>query len=743
MTELIITEKPSACNRVADALADDKPRKLNISGVPFYKLKHHKKNIIVACAVGHLYTIAEKKKSFKYPSFNVEWKPTAEVDKNSSFSKKYLNVIKKLSKEVSSFTVATDFDIEGETIGLNIIRYACNQKDASRMKFSTLTKPDLIESYSKKQKSLDWGQAYAGEARHILDWLYGINLSRALTLALRKSKIYKTLSSGRVQGPALKIIVEKELEIRKFVPKKYWQLELIGKVKKSNINAWHEKDKFWDEKECKDVLKKVKGHDGTIKDIEKRETKHPPPFPFDLTTLQIEAHRLFGFTPKRTLDIAQELYLNGLISYPRTSSQKLPAKIGFKKILNSLGKQNKDYLKLVEILSKKNYLKPNEGNKTDPAHPAIYPTGFDSFKFNPQNKKIYDLIVKRFFATFGDWAKRETISIVIDVNSEKFIAKGTHTTEKGWYVLYEPYVRLKEEEFPELNTGETVKVKDIIKHDKETEPPKRYSQASLIKELEKRNLGTKSTRAQIIDSLYQREYVQEKSIEATELGIHTIRVLKKHSPRIVEEELTRYFEEEMEKIRKEKIKPETVINKAKSELRAILDDFKIKETKIGNELKEAYKEAMTTEIGICVNCKKGKLVVKHSRKTKQRFIACDAYPKCKTIFSIPEHGKIKPTDKKCEKCGFPLIQIINKKKQVVCFNPKCKTKKIIDKEVKKEAEEIKNGKVEKECPKCKKGILVVRKSVYGQFLGCSEFPRCRYTERLRDGPLKEDFNNKK
>ncbi|MFH0874575.1 MAG: DNA topoisomerase I [archaeon] len=740
--ELIITEKPSAANKIAFALSDSTPKKENIAGVPVYELTHNGKKIKVACAVGHLFTVAEKKKSFAYPSFDVEWKATADVDKNAAYSKKYITAIKSLTKGADSFTVACDYDIEGEVIGLNCIRFICNKKDASRMKFSTLTKPDLVESYAEKQGTLDWGQAHAGETRHILDWIYGINLSRALTLALRRAKIYKTLSSGRVQGPTLKLIVDRELEIQKFVPQKYWQIELLGVLNKKNISAFHEKDKFWDESECKKSFAKAKGHDGTVKKVDRSEFKQAPPTPFDLTTLQMESFKVFKYSPTMTLNLAQELYLAGVISYPRTSSQKLPAKIGYKKIFDALCRNDSNYAKLYTILSKKKNLVPNEGTKEDPAHPAIYPTGTNAERFSGTQRRLYDLIVKRFFATFGDFATRQTLTINIDVNTEIFIAKGTTTKDPGWHVLYEPYSKQKEEELPNATEGDIVKTKELVKQDKQTEPPKRYTQASLIKELEKRNLGTKSTRAQIIDSLATRGYLDEKTIEATQLGIKTIDVLSKYSPRIIDEELTRSFQDDMDKIREEKNNDGSkIIKKAEKELTEILEDFKKKEKNIGENLKDAYRESMTTEIGLCPSCKKGKLVVKSSRKTKQRFIACDAYPDCKTIFPVPQKGSIKALDKMCEECKFPLIEIRNKKKQEVCFNPGCKSRKITDKAIAKIAEKITNGKTERKCPKCENGNLVVRNSVYGSFLGCSNYPKCRHIEKIapQGEPKKEEI----
>jgi len=250
---------PQAAKKIAEALADKKPKKELVNKVPYYKITHNGKEIVVGCAVGHLYGLAEveKKKGFQYPVFDIHWVPTSEISKGASFSKKYLNVLKKIAKGADIFTVATDYDVEGEVIGLNVVRYTCKKKDARRMKFSTLTKNDLISSYEHAATHLDWPQAEAGETRHKLDWYYGINLSRAMTTAITKSGMFKILSTGRVQGPALKIIVDREKEIKAFKPVPYWQIELDGTTKGSPIIAWHKEDKFWDKKKADEVMKKL------------------------------------------------------------------------------------------------------------------------------------------------------------------------------------------------------------------------------------------------------------------------------------------------------------------------------------------------------------------------------------------------------------------------------------------------------------------------------------------------------
>ena len=749
MYELIITEKPAAANKIADALADGKPIKESINGVPYYKLTHKDKDIVVACAVGHLYGLSEKeKKGFIFPVFDIEWKPVYESNKNASFAKKYLNAIKKLCKGANEFTVATDYDQEGSVIGSNIIKLACNRKDAYRMKFSTLTRDELRESYKNKGKQLDWGQIEAGETRHYLDFFNGINYSRALTSAIKSVGAFKIMSTGRVQGPALKIIVAREREIKAFKAVPFWQMQLIGEYNDQSIIAWHKQDKFWQKDKADNVIEKIKNQkEAEISKIERKQSNQMPPFPFDLTSLQIEAYRCFNIQPKETLDIAQELYTSGYISYPRTSSQQLPESIGYKKILDDLAKQ-KNYVELAKLLLKsvgnevslglknknfliKSELMPNNGKKTDPAHPAIFPTGIAPKGLKEREAKIYDLIAKRFLATFAENAVRETMIADINCNEEIFVARGTRTVEKGWHTFYAPYVQLEEIELPNFKQNDRIKVKKIELISKETQPPKRYTPASIIKELEKRNLGTKATRSEIIDTLFQRGYTHGKAIEATGLGISTIETLEKYCPKIIDEELTRHFEVEMEAIREKQQKREIVLEEAKDAITKILVDFKKHQKEIGTDLSKANRATQDEMafLGICPICKEGNLTIRRGKK--RCFAACSNYPTCKTIFSLPSNALLKPAKKLCEICSFPLVTSIRKGKrpQDFCINPECKSK-YAEGEAGKEAKAVAKGEIEKPCPKCGQGKLILRKSIYGSFYGCDQFPRCRFTASL-------------
>jgi len=379
----------------------------------------------------------------------------------------------------------------------------------------------------------------------------------------------------------------------------------------------------------------------------------------------------------------------------------------------------------------KNDLRPNEGKKTDPAHPAIYPTGIMP-KLRDRQEKVYDLIVKRFLACFSSDAKRETVTIFIDVEKEQFISRGTRTLIHGWHKFYAPYLNLEEQEMPLVKNNDLFINKETIKHDKETQPPKRYTPASIIRELEKQNLGTKATRASIVESLFQRNYIKNESIEATELGIQTTETLEKYCPEILDENLTRHFENEMEKIRQKKMNEDQVLKEAQKTLNKILDKFKKNEKSIGKELGHSQKQSLDKEnlLGKCPNCDKGNLKIMYSRKSKKRFIACDNYPACKTIKNMPGYGILKAIGKTCEHCKYPIVKIIaGRNTRETCINMHCPSKKVQDKAIQKHIDAIEQGHIIHNCPKCGK-TLVLRRSMYGQFFGCSGFPSCRYVEQI-------------
>ncbi len=467
MALLLIAEKPKVADKIANAIGDAK--KHTKGKVRYYEVETDRGTAYVAPAVGHMYTLEQVEGGRDYPVFNIQWAPTPDVEDSAKYMKQYINVINSLCGKVEGYVNACDYDVEGSVIGFNALKHGCNAAEnrIERMHFSTLTPNDLREEFHNLE-DFDKGQTEAGLTRHVLDWYLGINLSRALMSAIKTQDRFHIMSTGRVQGPALKILVDKEKKIQAFEPEPYWQIVFHG----GGLEALHEKDKIWEQDAAENIHATCEGEDATITDVERRRYKHYPPNPFNLTDLQTEAYKLFNYKPKKTQQIAQSLYEKGVISYPRTSSQKLPPKIGYKAIIEKLGKL-RSYGEHKEKLLAKKKLYPNQGKKKDDAHPAIYPTGQHPGKLSKQDQNVYDLIVKRFFATFGDAAVRESMKITLDVEGHAFHAKGKKTVEKNWHELYAPYVRLKEVQLPEVKKGATISQKDLELLEKETQSPKR------------------------------------------------------------------------------------------------------------------------------------------------------------------------------------------------------------------------------------------------------------------------------
>jgi DNA topoisomerase-1 len=498
---LILAEKPKVAEKIARFLGKNVKR-IKEGQVVYYEFERDGEKIVVAPAVGHLFTVAEKKRTNTYPTLNITWVPIYEVNKKAEYTKQYLDVLKKLCSSAEQLICATDYDVEGSLIGYKIASF-CFQKGnefVRRMKFSAITPSDIENAY-KSLESMDVENAMAGELRHELDWLYGINLSRALMSSLKQMGRFKVMSIGRVQGPALAILAKKEEEIKAFKPTPYWQVfaEAQGIVFK------HKRERFLKEEEAKKAKEETKSPMKIIKCEKKEQTILAPP-PFDLTTLQTEAYAAFGFSPSYTLQLAQTLYENSLISYPRTTSQKLPNTLPLKSIIQRLSTISQYSSFAKSILE--HYKGPRQGKKEDPAHPAIHPTGIFA-EMGKDEKKLYDLIVRRFLACFMPPTTRVNLVLEGNVNGQEYVFKNSFVKKEGWVLPY-PFVNIGKEVELEIKKGQLLDVQKVWVEKKMTSPPKRFTQASIIKELEKRNLGTKATRAAIIDTLYTRGYIKGK-----------------------------------------------------------------------------------------------------------------------------------------------------------------------------------------------------------------------------------------
>ncbi len=682
---LIITEKPSAAKRLAEALeSKGKPEVHKENGVPYFVARTDRKLVVVP-ALGHLYTIVhERGKRNYYPVFNFKWIPRYLAERGARNIHKWIDTISKLSHDADEFISACDYDLEGSLIGYYILKFACDNKEghAKRMKFSSLMKSELEQAYQEALPHLDFALIEAGRTRHEVDWLYGINLSRALTLASRRgSGRSSTLSTGRVQGPTLQFLTKREKTIRTFVPTPYWEIKSKVEISNSIYEAEYENKRIEKKAKAEAVVRACMGKTGKVKKVEVRKVRQKPPVPFDVGTLQWEAYSFFGYTPRRTLGIAQSLYLDALISYPRTSSQKIPPIINYKKILNAL-KRKTEYEKLASKLLEKEELKPREGTKEDPAHPAVYPTGNLSEKpLGTSEKKIWDLVVRRFMAVFGEEALKVSLKVRVEVNGHSFFLRGRRILEEGWMEFYKPYVRAEEVLLPSIKEGENVLFRRIVWEDKFTSPPPRYNPSSLLKKMETLGIGTKATRADVIQTLYNRGYVRGNRITVTDLGFDVIDILGRYAPKVISAKLTHELESKMEEIRNSREKRENVLVEVVEQLKPQLEHFKENEKSIGEVLSDAIKRARTQEliVGKCPSCGTGDLTIIYSRKTRKRFIGCTNYFKslCKISFPLPQRGTVKPVGTNCKSCGWAqvLICVRGRKPWILCFNQSCPLKR--------------------------------------------------------------------
>ncbi|MFB5599225.1 MAG: DNA topoisomerase I [Nitrososphaeraceae archaeon] len=686
---LIICEKPNVAKRLSNAIGSKNIEKVSAGNNTIYKVSNGITNYVIISSKGHLYALYDKNKDRKvFPVFDLNWHPISDDSKNL----KLIETIRRYSDAAENFIHACDYDQEGELIGYNILQFACKNRyyDSLRAKFSTLTNEDIVKSFSNLETP-DQNLAYAAMFRHILDFIYGINFSRSLMSSIKFKGMRSNLTFGRVQSPTLRFIVDRQDEINFHVSTPFWIIK--GNFEKDN----HDLDLLYQNGNCSSILeaekilKECEKHDGIVSKINKSNEYVVPPYPFNLGELQKESFRLFKFSPSYTLRLAERLYLRALISYPRTDSQIYPFTLNLKRILKDLSKISIEYQSNVSILFQLKKLCPRNGRQDDPAHPAIYPTGKKPAALTSQEYKIFDLIVKRFFATFGDPLIFSKTTILVKVNRHIFYTNDRKISYLGWVDLYNPYyfISRQRQDFPDLKVGDKLKNIKIFKEEKFTEPPKNFNYSSLLSKMEKEEIGTKSTRGSIIDVLVKRGYVHlnnNNTILPTQLGISLIKYLLKKSPNIVSTNLTKIMESYLRDIESGTRDKADILDEIMIHFLESIYNFKINDTdlEIENFNISFYPTSKYHNnkviLGSCPMCKKGNLQIIRSKKTRKRFISCSDYftTGCSITLPLPQRGSIKFYSKTCSCCNWPIINIFynsTRSKKSLCVNINCENKK--------------------------------------------------------------------
>ena len=700
MNKLIIAEKRNAAQRIAGILSNGKAKGIRKGREIYYEWNDGKDSYYVIPLRGHIVELDYEEKFKRWDINNLIELVNAKPRKINK-ERGIIKLLWEIAKNTDEIIIATDYDREGELIGveaLSLIEKRYGKKfRVKRAKFSALTRDEIIKAF-QNLVDINYALASAAEARQEIDLAWGASLTRFMSIASgKRGKDF--LSVGRVQSPTLALIVEREKKIREFKPEKYW--EIVGKFMKRRIfEGNHVDNPFWKKEVVEEIMERIREEkEGVVKDVKEEKKKILPPIPFNTTEFLSEATKL-GFSASKAMRIAEDLYMAGYISYPRTDNTVYPRSLNINAILNSLEKTK--FGEEIKKLRSERRKYPMRGRKESKDHPPIVPMRGGEIK--GERGIIYELIVRRFMATLaGDVKYREKV-VIVDVKGEKFKSIGKEVEDEGWLKYY-PYYKFKFSKIPNLKIGEKIKIKYIRDYEKETKPPPRYTQSSLIKEMEKLNLGTKSTRADIIQKLYDRGYIAGRNISPTKLGIALIESLKNNNVEVVKPDMTAKLEIDMDRISEGGMKKNNVIEESKEMLIKILKKLESQKRDVG----EKMKGAMKYEIG---NCDGGKLVY-YERK---RLVICEG--KNKKFYNLPRTGKIDFLDEKCPICGLPLIRIIRRGQspEIRCLDPKCeynKKKDIIGK-----------------CPKCG-GDLVIRQSKNGKrFIGCSNYPKCDITYPL-------------
>lgn len=710
MKKLIITEKANAARRISTILSDGKSRSSSAGGVTVISFEAGGDEYDVVSLRGHIIEL-------DYPEEYNDWSATdpAELVHAPQVKtvrvKSILNTIRELASHADEIIIATDYDREGELIGMETVKeIGIEVPSVKRAKFSALTKGEVEDAFANLTEPNE-RLADAAEARQIIDLSWGAVLTRLISLS--SGQVGKNfMSVGRVQSPTLKLLVDRHEEIEKFEPQPYW--DVVGKFGMLAFKGEHVGNPFWEKDDADAVLGCVEdAGSGKVVQYSVETKEEFRPAPFDTTQMQVEANKI-GIPPTTAMKLAEDLYTGGYISYPRTENTEYPRSLSLRAVLEKL-KDGAFKSEAEEILAQEKIV-PSRGKRRTTDHPPIYPTaGASPEKMKGDKWKLYELIVRRFLATVAPNAEAEVTSCTIDVAGQEFKAEGYVLKKKGWKKYYGKYLKANDARLPQMAVGDEIDVRSMALVESATKPPYRYNQGSLIQEMDRLQLGTKSTRHDIIGKLYSRNYVQGNYMIPTPSGIALTKALENHGGGITEPDMTAKLEADMISITDGERTLDSVVKESQDMLYSVAVQISKDSEEIGSEIKAALHSQQ--HIGVCPSCGNN-LSIKRSKNGN--FIGCDGYPDCKRAYPIPRGALIQTTETTCEVCGLPQLRIIRKgmPPSVQCIDPKCTSN----------TEKNDLG----PCPTCEKGRIRVMYSKAGKrFAGCSEWPDCTQTYPLR------------
>jgi len=671
LNELIICEKKKAAEAVAKSLGSS--QKLIFNKIPYFYIKN--KEIYVVPLKGH---IKEYRNTEKYKSWSKSDPRDILTDPNSIFkfpikySQNYLKLLEFVSqkKNINMCIIGTDADVEGCNIGLidafPVIKKANRNIKISQLWLSSLQKNDIIKAYNS-QITPKWNWAYAGEARAIIDATIGFSATREVSSTLRpilnKIKV-QFVSIGRVQTCLLYLIYLREIQIKSFVPKPFWVIEAIVVSKGVHYKTSYLKNPIQQKKDAVNVFNKIKDEKkGIIQEISSQIQQNPLPTPLNTSKALQLITRHANTTAISALKILEDLYLNQLITYPRTDSDKY--KPSFDHAVN-IGQftAHYQYGNFSKKLIGMNQTKPNQGKVDADDHPPITPIKSvelnDGIFTSAKHVKVYDLIIRYYLSLFSMPAKVSKTRCIFSIKDEDFELKNDVLIEQGPYEIA-PFLMKKYDVLLELSDDDKFLEIDSIQLDeRETKPPNRYSDNTLIKLMESNKIGTKSTRPSMIKILIDRKYIEriKRVIHLTDLGFYLIDNLKGIWIDFLEPSFTSHVEINLEKIKSGEKDWQLVLNETKQEFLKLFDDFRKQKSNFLQEFTNIeidFQKKQNTKT-VCPVCNSSPMKIIRTKKGT-RFMACQS-DECKNSYPLPKAGTITVLkESTCQICGFNVFKI--------------------------------------------------------------------------------------
>jgi DNA topoisomerase-1 len=718
--KLIITEKDNAARRIAEILSDGTAEIDRQNGVNVYRWGGTR----VVGLSGHVVGL-------DFPAEYENWRDAEPVELidaplvTEPTQENIVRTLEDLATRADEAVIATDYDREGELIGKEAYELIEDRVEGpiERVRFSSITEGEVQEAFASPD-DLDFDLAAAGEARQIIDLMWGAALTRFLSLSAGQLGS-DFISVGRVQSPTLKLIVDREREIQAFDPEQYW--ELFGTLgtngERFEAQYFYEADdgteaeRVWDESTAQQVHDDLREAESVeVTSVRRRTRTDSPPAPFD-TTAFISAAGSLGFSAERAMSIAEDLYTAGYITYPRTDNTVYPDDLEPTDLVEAFLDSNEFADDARHLLSLDD-LSPTSGDEETTDHPPIHPTGeLPAWgDLGEDESRVYELVVRRFFATVADPAEWEHLRVVARTGDHRLKANGKRLLEEGYHAVY-PYASTSENHVPDVQEGASLSLVETRIEDKETQPPRRYGQSRLIRTMEDLGLGTKSTRHHTIEKLYDRGYIEDDPPRPTALAEAVVEAGESFADRVVSDEMTAQLEADMTAIAEGEATLEEVTEESREMLRKVFAELRDSREEIGEHLRESLKA--DRQLGPCPEC--GETLLVRQSGDGSYFVGCDGFPDCRFTLPLPSTGEPLVLEETCDEHDTHHVKMLAGRDTFVHGCPRCAAD---------EADETED-RIIGDCPECGQregGELAIKQLRSGsRLVGCTRYPDCEYS----------------